>query len=243
MPIDWDFIAAREGKQISVGYVPVGKGGKRLGKSGMTIGTGFDLGQHTAAEIEQLDISAALKKKLIPFTAGNADDVLKLGTALGKNKHRWPISTLMHRVHSNATTAVGAFGTFAPVPAMTDHLEPVLHLNDTELRELMIASKKKYAQDIIAKYNRAARGKNIKAASFEQLPGKLQTAIASFCFQFGPNIGSLHDHTDRRRKYWETATSQRWAALVLLLQREFPDYRSRRLLEIRLIQLGADLPQ
>ncbi len=63
MPIDWDFIAAREGKQIAVGYVPVGKNGKRLGNSGLTIGTGFDLGQHSATEIQQLDIPPALKER------------------------------------------------------------------------------------------------------------------------------------------------------------------------------------
>jgi hypothetical protein len=61
--IDFDFISELEGGQQLQGYVPQDQGGKQ---SGVTIGTGFDLGQHGRAEIEALNISRSLKDKLVP---------------------------------------------------------------------------------------------------------------------------------------------------------------------------------
>lgn len=59
--IDFDFISEEEGGQILQGYVPEDRGGKQ---SGVTIGTGFDLGQHSEPELEQLNIGHVLKEKL-----------------------------------------------------------------------------------------------------------------------------------------------------------------------------------
>ncbi|MGH6942764.1 MAG: pesticin C-terminus-like muramidase, partial [Geminicoccaceae bacterium] len=43
------------------GYVP------RRGKSGVTIGTGFDLGQRTAEDIDRLDLPQSFRDRLKPF--------------------------------------------------------------------------------------------------------------------------------------------------------------------------------
>ncbi len=76
--VDWDFIAEREGKGVTGGYVPTDtKTAKVLGKSGVTVGTGFDIGQRSGADIDKLDISKDLKDKLKPFAALKGDDAVK----------------------------------------------------------------------------------------------------------------------------------------------------------------------
>jgi len=61
--IDWDFIASLEGKRVLKGYVPL----PETSKSGVTIATGFDLGQHNEWDLEGLKLSADLTKKLKPY--------------------------------------------------------------------------------------------------------------------------------------------------------------------------------
>jgi GH24 family phage-related lysozyme (muramidase) len=62
--IDWDFIGVLEGSRIN-GYIPKDKKGKILGKSGVTIGTGVDLGSKNAAYFSELDKS--IRDKLSPY--------------------------------------------------------------------------------------------------------------------------------------------------------------------------------
>lgn len=61
--IDWDFIAEFEGKAVTVGYVPNPTGSQ----SGVTIATGFDIGQRNAADMNGMDIAQDLKAKLMPY--------------------------------------------------------------------------------------------------------------------------------------------------------------------------------
>lgn len=61
--VDWAFISAREGGQVLAGYVPDASGSQ----SGVTIGTGIDLGQRAAGDIDALDIPATLKARLKPY--------------------------------------------------------------------------------------------------------------------------------------------------------------------------------
>ena len=63
MAIDWTFICAEEGGQQLIGYVPL----PDSSQSGVTIATGVDIGQRTAAEIDALPISRTLKEKLKPY--------------------------------------------------------------------------------------------------------------------------------------------------------------------------------
>jgi hypothetical protein len=66
--VDFAFIASLEGDQWLRGYVPM-KNDKVLGKSGMTVASGFDLGQWTVAEFQQFGFPAALMNKIRPFAS------------------------------------------------------------------------------------------------------------------------------------------------------------------------------
>ena len=70
MPIDHNYIRATlerfEGKGITRGYVPC-KGGVPLGVSGVTIGTGCDLGQQTAAALLDMGVPHSVVIKLLPY--------------------------------------------------------------------------------------------------------------------------------------------------------------------------------
>lgn len=74
--VDWSFISDREGGQVLTGYVPDASGSQ----SGVTVGTGIDLGQRAESDINALGISADLKTKLKPYcnkTSKDATDYLK----------------------------------------------------------------------------------------------------------------------------------------------------------------------
>ncbi len=61
--VDWDFIAEREGRSVRDGYVPDAAGSK----SGVTVGTGVDLGARDMNDLNRLGLSDALKTKLEPY--------------------------------------------------------------------------------------------------------------------------------------------------------------------------------
>lgn len=68
--IDWKFISDREGGQVLVGYVPAAN----VSKSGVTVGTGIDLGARSEADIDKLGLDAELAKKLKPYAGKQAKD-------------------------------------------------------------------------------------------------------------------------------------------------------------------------
>lgn len=63
--IDWKFISEQEGSQKLVGYIPSTPG--FTNQSGVTIATGFDIGQHSAPQLRNLFGSTPLFKKLSPY--------------------------------------------------------------------------------------------------------------------------------------------------------------------------------
>ena len=63
--VDYDFISDLEGALKTKGYIPKTKSGKILGKSGVTISTGVDLGSKTAEYFKGLD--KELVDKLSPY--------------------------------------------------------------------------------------------------------------------------------------------------------------------------------
>ena len=79
--IDKDYIISIlgrfEGKAIKTAYVPKDKAGQVLGVSGVTIGTGFDLGQQAPKEIEKLDLPEALREKLMPYAGLKQEAAVK----------------------------------------------------------------------------------------------------------------------------------------------------------------------
>jgi len=67
--VDWSFIGEREGRKLD-GYVPDADGSK----SGVTVGTGVDLGARSGDDIDKLDITDDLKKKLKPYCGKQGKD-------------------------------------------------------------------------------------------------------------------------------------------------------------------------
>src|SRR5882757_3397502 len=63
MAVSWIFIGEQEGAGICDGYVPVAN----ASESGVTIGTGVDLGQMSTEGLAALAISEPLKVKLSPY--------------------------------------------------------------------------------------------------------------------------------------------------------------------------------
>jgi hypothetical protein len=71
--IDWGFISRFEGGAILSGYVP----DPDLSKSGVTIATGFDLGQWSPDDFKRLNLSASLTAKLLPYVGLKQDAAVK----------------------------------------------------------------------------------------------------------------------------------------------------------------------
>ena len=68
-----------EGKGIHKGYVPCDKAtGKPLGVSGVTIGTGLDLGQQTRASLEAMALPVPLVELLTPYLGAKREDAVYL---------------------------------------------------------------------------------------------------------------------------------------------------------------------
>ena len=63
--VDWDFISSLEGTKLK-GYIPEEKG-KPIDQSGVTIGSGFDLGQQNEEGLRKIGISEELIKKFKPY--------------------------------------------------------------------------------------------------------------------------------------------------------------------------------
>jgi hypothetical protein len=61
-----EVLARFEGKAIIRGYVPC-KNGVPLGASGVTIGTGLDLGQQTGEGLRAMKVPAGVMEKLAPY--------------------------------------------------------------------------------------------------------------------------------------------------------------------------------
>ena len=78
--IDWKFIEELEGKNILHGYVPLDRLGNVIGQSGVTIGTGVDLGQMDRGELVTLlrgePDSFNLLSKLLPYVGIKTDSAI-----------------------------------------------------------------------------------------------------------------------------------------------------------------------
>ena len=61
--IDWDFISELEGAAVTTGYVP----DVENSQSGVTVGTGFDLGSKNEDFMTSIGVSQNITDKLKPF--------------------------------------------------------------------------------------------------------------------------------------------------------------------------------
>ena len=86
--IDWDWIGEREGVGKEIGYVPVNKTtGKIIGKSGVTIATGVDLGDKDRNFFNDMDVSEEIITKLEPFFNLKGADALLQAENLKLSSH------------------------------------------------------------------------------------------------------------------------------------------------------------
>lgn len=77
--VDFDFIAEQEGEGVNEAYVPQDSNGNVLGQSGVTVGTGVDLGSKDSEYFDGLDED--LVEKLEPYfgqTRENAQNILAI---------------------------------------------------------------------------------------------------------------------------------------------------------------------
>ena len=66
-----------EGKAVTKGYVPQDRDGNVLGVPGITVGTGFDLGQQDDLKLDALKLPEALTEKLRPYLGMKRGDAVK----------------------------------------------------------------------------------------------------------------------------------------------------------------------
>lgn len=76
--INWHFIEELEGAAVATGYVPVDKDGKPLGKSGVTIASGVDLGQRSVNDWQRLAIHEVTLELIRPYCGVKGDAAVAL---------------------------------------------------------------------------------------------------------------------------------------------------------------------
>lgn len=75
--VDWKFIEKLEGFSLQ-GYVPLNRDGTVIGKSGVTVASGFDIGTRSIAELESLKLPHSLYLKLVPYNSARKKEALDL---------------------------------------------------------------------------------------------------------------------------------------------------------------------
>ena len=76
--IEFSAVSAAEGHQRLRAYLPLNKKKQVVGNSGITIATGFDIGQYDGTQIKNFKFPKALENKLLPFVAAKREDAKKL---------------------------------------------------------------------------------------------------------------------------------------------------------------------
>jgi hypothetical protein len=74
--IDYKVIATLEGGQKLKAYIP-NNNGKVIGKSGVTVATGVDLGQHRKSAMMKWDIPKSLRNKILPYAGKKKNEALE----------------------------------------------------------------------------------------------------------------------------------------------------------------------
>lgn len=211
--IDFAYIASLEGDQWLRGYVPFGKGGIVAGKSGLTVATGFDVGQWSDAQIKGMSFPADLQAKLTPFTQTNMD--AKLTSADGHiDKKAFK--------GMNKTKVAAAVAKLGAVPVLT---KPEADLCDGVVFDTILT-------EAIRAYN---AGRDRKATpEFKGLPTAWQTVWLSRNFQEGGASPYVQGRLFRKE-----AMAGHWDAAIAAL-RSYTEYGSR--VKSEADKLAADMP-
>lgn len=116
--VDWSFINELEGNRTN-GYMPTRSDGSLIGKGGVTIAAGYDLGVHSLADLNKMNLAPSLVATLTPYlglTQGAAqaylaDHPLTISsadaTAINSSIHSLTVASVVAQ-YDNATKA----GTF-----------------------------------------------------------------------------------------------------------------------------------
>jgi hypothetical protein len=75
--VDWAFIEDLEGFS-AIGYVPLDGAGKPLGKSGVTVGSGIDLGQWSEADLRKRRVPDKILDQIRPYFGVRGNDAVEL---------------------------------------------------------------------------------------------------------------------------------------------------------------------
>lgn len=180
--VDFAFLGKYEGGQWRRGYVPIRRAtGRVVGASGMTIATGFDIGQWAAD-----DLTDTLK--LTPVIA----DKLKLFTQRGDETFTSAPPAAQIGGKPAITRAVPPTGNFKNMTKMAvakivADTAPVPELTKSEADQVDAATHYQILQGAQTDWDKRS-GKSVP--SFTQLPGGWQTVIMSRFFQQGPRFAT-----------------------------------------------------
>jgi hypothetical protein len=119
-----------EGKALRKGYVPCDKQGVPLGASGVTVGTGFDLGQQTAADLRALGLPESLRAKLEKYLGLKKEAALALVDRQPLNLDQAEVEKLDKAVHEkyiNETAGLFGRAAFDQAPKQAQAVAVSLH--------------------------------------------------------------------------------------------------------------------
>lgn len=177
--IDWKFIWKQEGGVLSQSYIPAKT-------SGVTIGPGFDIGQHTTGEIDKLKLSDALKTKLKAYAA--------FGPKHPRNATNDPKLSADFDAITTATQAVkDSRKAFQKATKEVKDSKKELQKAEKELKKL--ATDKKDTKPAMAKVDKATKKLTEREAALEQTKETLKESRetlakskkdASFAFKLTP---------------------------------------------------------
>lgn len=139
--IDYSFLSDLEGGRATKGYVPAAG----VSKSGVTIATGFDLGQRSESDLKKLGLSVALIEKLKPYLEVKKEDAKKL-------------------LEKTALTITAAEAEFIDKAVKSAHLATVTLKYDTASSGKKFMDLPAEAQTVIASVS-FQYGKNLDAAT------------------------------------------------------------------------------
>ncbi len=197
--IQFDELSKFEGGQWLRGYVPMRRG-MTVDSSGMTIATGFDIGQWYAHELTtKLGLEGVLKFKLNLFTAPEHRGHIVPPIKPGMNSAAVFPTGNFARMSKQAVAKKVA--ETAPVPMLdkgeADKVDEAVHTFVTN-----------QAKDA---WNDAAKP---GVPRFEQLPSGWQTAVMSRFFQQGPGFATREPGAS----FFEAATAGDWARATALFR-------------------------
>jgi hypothetical protein len=158
--VDRKQLIAWEGGQKTKGYILRDKNGNIIGNSGVTVGTGVDLGHHSGDELLKAGVSPALVEKLSPYLGPKKED---------------------------AQTMLGEKGPLTLTQAEADELDNAFyqkHLNEVRTKYNADVDAANAAD------NESGKVPETERAYLDDLPSAMQTTVVSTTYNMAANYGS-----------------------------------------------------